>query len=422
MAELSTLGNVIKTAYEAQGDTNAFTDAEQLQLAGLTGATVTSVNGATGAVVLDADDIDGTLTTNKYTTAADISKLAGIETAATADQSNAEIKVAYEANTNTNAFTDASVTKLAGIETAATADQSNAEIKVAYEANADTNAYTDASVTKLAGIETAATADQTITLTGAVTGSGTGTFTTVIPNSSLTYTKLQNTTGTDVLLGRSTAGAGVLEEVPLTAAGRALIDDASASAQRTTLGLGTIATQSASSVVITGGTVTGITDLAVADGGTGSSTATAAFTALKQAATETSTGVVEKANAAEVLAETTDKYPDASLIKHNAGVAKVGVNFNGTGVVAIRDSHNVSSITDNGTGDYTVNFSNAFANANYTPEMSAGNDTVLTGSYLASGREANAAPTASAFRMGTLNGGTFADLSRVYFKAFGDLA
>jgi hypothetical protein len=49
---------------------------------------------------------------------------------------------------------------------------------------------------------------------------------------------------------------------------------------RTNLGLGTIATQSAASVAITGGSVTGITDLAVADGGTGASTAAAALTNL----------------------------------------------------------------------------------------------------------------------------------------------
>jgi hypothetical protein len=41
------------------------------------------------------------------------------------------------------------------------------------------------------------------------------------------------------------------------------------------------------------------------------------------------------------------------------------VNFNGTGTVAIRASGNVSSITDNGTGDYTVNFTNAMPDANY---------------------------------------------------------
>ena len=41
------------------------------------------------------------------------------------------------------------------------------------------------------------------------------------------------------------------------------------------------------------------------------------------------------------------------------------VNFNGTGTVAIRASGNVTSITDNGTGDYTVNFTNAMPDANY---------------------------------------------------------
>lgn len=41
------------------------------------------------------------------------------------------------------------------------------------------------------------------------------------------------------------------------------------------------------------------------------------------------------------------------------------VNFNGTGTVAIRQSGNVSSITDNGTGDYTVNFTTAMTDANY---------------------------------------------------------
>lgn len=45
------------------------------------------------------------------------------------------------------------------------------------------------------------------------------------------------------------------------------------------------------------------------------------------------------------------------------------VNFNGTGTVAIRDSGNVSSITDNGTGDYTVNFATAMPDANYAVFM-----------------------------------------------------
>ena len=45
--------------------------------------------------------------------------------------------------------------------------------------------------------------------------------------------------------------------------------------------------------------------------------------------------------------------------------AKAWVNFNGTGTVAIRASGNVSSITDNGTGDYTINFTVAMPNVNY---------------------------------------------------------
>ncbi len=48
------------------------------------------------------------------------------------------------------------------------------------------------------------------------------------------------------------------------------------------------------------------------------------------------------------------------------------VNFNGTGTVAIRASGNVSSITDNGTGDYTVNFTTALADANYSCVGSSG--------------------------------------------------
>ena len=109
--------------------------------------------------------------------------------------------------------------------------------------------------------------------------------TTALANSAVTYAKIQDVSATDRLLGRSTAGAGVVEEITCTSAGRALLDDADAAAQRTTLGLGTIATQNASSIAvtggtITGGTITGITDLAVADGGTGASDASTARTNL----------------------------------------------------------------------------------------------------------------------------------------------
>lgn len=65
--------------------------------------------------------------------------------------------------------------------------------------------------------------------------------TTELANDSVTYAKMQNVSATDKLLGRSSGGAGDVEEIACTAAGRALLDDADASAQRTTLGLGSLA-------------------------------------------------------------------------------------------------------------------------------------------------------------------------------------
>jgi len=49
------------------------------------------------------------------------------------------------------------------------------------------------------------------------------------------------------------------------------------------------------------------------------------------------------------------------------GTAKAWVNFNGTGTVAIRRAFNVSSITDNGTGDYTVTLAVAMPDTNWAP-------------------------------------------------------
>lgn len=98
-------------------------------------APVQDVNGLTGNVTLDADAIDDSTTTHKFTTAADITKLSGIEPNATADQTAAEIKTAYESNANTNEFSDAEQTKLAGIA-------AGAEVNVQADWN-ETNASLD---------------------------------------------------------------------------------------------------------------------------------------------------------------------------------------------------------------------------------------------------------------------------------------
>jgi hypothetical protein len=75
---------------------------------------------------------------------------------------------------------------------------------------------------------------------GDITVSSGGTVFT-IDSAAVTYAKIQNVAATDRLLGRASSGAGTIEEVVCTAAGRALLDDASAADQRTTLGLGTAA-------------------------------------------------------------------------------------------------------------------------------------------------------------------------------------
>ena len=75
---------------------------------------------------------------------------------ATPALTGAQIKQKYEANANTNAFTNAEQTKLGGIETDSTADQTGAEIKTAYEGESDTNVYSNAEKTKLGSAVTLA--------------------------------------------------------------------------------------------------------------------------------------------------------------------------------------------------------------------------------------------------------------------------
>ena len=73
------------------------------------------------------------------------------------------------------------------------------------------------------------------------------------------------------------------------------------------------------------------------------------------------------------------KRIDVSLIVNSSQLAKAWVNFDGTGTPSISSSFNVSSITDNGTGDYDINFTSAFSNTNYvcTAQTIVGN-TVAT--------------------------------------------
>jgi hypothetical protein len=100
------------------------------------------------------------------------------------------------------------------------------------------------------------------------------------------------------------------------------------------------------------------------------------------------------------------------------GSAKAWVNFVGTGTIAVRDSFNVASLTDNGTGDYTVNFSSAFGAADYATPASARRD--AGGGAMVQKRTAG---TASAVRVVAVgDGGSDIDVDEVSIATHGDLA
>jgi hypothetical protein len=187
----------------------------------------------------------------------------------------------------------------------------------------------------------------------------------------------------------------------------------------------------------TAGNVTGT--VAIANGGTGATTRQDAIDALAGSVTSGSylrgngTDVVMSAiQAADVPTLNQNTTGSSATVTGNATGSTFGfnsgygsvvtaygcrawVNFNGTGTVAIRASGNVTSITDNGTGDYTVNFTTAMPDANYATCSSGGNTTGNPADYLSS----TAQVSTSATRTRTYNSsGTGVDAAFYSFAAF----
>ena len=125
-------------------------------------------------------------------------------------------------------------------------------------------------------------------------------------------------------------------------------------------------------------------------------------------------------------AVTTAKILDANVTPSKLNGAQSGsapiygvrawVNFNGTGTVAIRGSGNVSSITDNGVGDYTINFTTALPDANYAISGSSGGSSGTTNGavYLL---DQSTARTTTAFRVAIVTtAGSVVDVPNIDIK------
>ena len=92
-----------------------------------------------------------------------------------------------------------------------------------------------------------------------------------------------------------------------------------------------------------------------------------------------------------------------------AYACRAWVNFNGTGTVAIRGSGNVSSITDNGAGNYTINFTTAMPDVNYSAVGSTKYNASAEGQNLRFGASTYASDfTTTALKVQTTNGGNAA--------------
>ena len=254
-------------------------------------------------------------TATNAATSATVSQTAAANSATTAGNSATAAAASQTAAGNSATNAAASATTAGNAATSATASQTaaaNSATAAAGSATSAANSAADAAASA-AVIDTA----NFVQVIGDQTIGGVKAFSSppVVPADSFSFAQLQNIP-TATILGRSSAGTGDVE--PLTGA---------------------------------------------------------QATALLSAASETVSGRVELADATEAAAGTNGtnaltplRLRDALAATGSAPIyaCRAWVNFNGTGTVAIRGSGNVSSITDNGVGIYTVNFTSAMPDVNYS--------------------------------------------------------
>lgn len=246
-----------------------------------------------------------------------------------------------------------------------------------------------------------------------------------IPNDTVTYAKMQNISASPRVLGRQTAGAGDTEEIVATAFGLARISDADAAAARTALDVPSTSDAILDALLTTKGDIiaasAAFTPARLAVGGTNGHVLTvdsAESTGIKWAA---QTGGAAAATQAEQEAgSSTTVYTSPGRQQYHPSAAKVWIRFNGTGTIAIDASYNVTSITDNGTGDYTVTIATDFSSANYGIALTSADD---VGAYTSDAAvNLDTPPAAGSFIIKTYNavGVGYVDSAFVGACCFGD--
>ena len=119
-----------------------------------------------------------------------------------------------------------------------------------------------------------------------------------------------------------------------------------------------------------------------------------------------------------VISTISDGTNSTSSTNAIQGSAKAWVNFNGVTTTTINASHNVSSVTRNAAGDYTVNFTIALVDANYVAVGMSRAQTTGAVSGVVVEEHFDTAPTTSAFRLNTKQTGTRIDTTDCHVAFF----
>jgi len=121
--------------------------------------------------------------------------------------------------------------------------------------------------------------------------------------------------------------------------------------------------------------------------------------------------------------ETANKIVLADKARHSPGTAKMWANWTlSLGVVTLQNSYNVSSLTDNGVGDFTINYTTAFSNDDYALVGTTQRDTAVGNALLIFALKNGVAPATASARVVTVNANAqLEDPERVGVGAWGDL-